>query len=99
MGRRNGEVSKRVDWREVMTMRIVGLGMVCLGAVVWAGLASQAQARDNVEEARALAARIDHYIMAKWGENKVVATAKSGDAEFFRRISLDLTGRIPTLTE
>jgi hypothetical protein len=82
-----------------MTMRIVGLGMVCLGAVVWAGLASQAQARDNVEEARALAARIDHYIMAKWGENKVVATAKSGDAEFFRRISLDLTGRIPTLTE
>ncbi len=44
-----------------------------------------------------LPARIDRLIAAKWGD--VPAGKRSGDAEFVRRIYLDLIGRIPTAAE
>jgi hypothetical protein len=98
--RLDGDNKRNAFIQEVVAMRVVGLGMVCLGAAaLWAGPASQARARDNVEEARALSARIGHYIDIRWAADKITAAATSSDAEFFRRISLDLTGRIPTLTD
>ncbi len=46
-----------------------------------------------------LAARIDFHIQAKWAKLKVVAAKPSDDTEFLRRVSLDIVGRIPTVTE
>lgn len=50
------------------------------------------------EEARALAARIDHHIGAALTANGVRPAPRSGDGEFIRRAFLDLTGRIPDVT-
>src|SRR5688572_20847793 len=45
-------------------------------------------------DARALADRIDRHLDAKLTAAKVTPAASADDAEFFRRLSLDLTGRI-----
>ena len=50
------------------------------------------------KEITALAARIDQRIIASW--NKDVKPAPlADDAEFFRRVHLDLAGRIPSIVE
>jgi hypothetical protein len=57
-----------------------------------------------------MSARIDQYIAARWaevsaeknedGSNRAVRPApRADDAEFFRRLSLDLNGRIPSITQ
>src|SRR3954454_1391413 len=46
----------------------------------------------------ALAARIDQRVAAAWDKN-VQPAAPADDAEFFRRVHLDLAGRIPSITE
>jgi hypothetical protein len=45
-----------------------------------------------------LAATIDTHIAAPWGKD-IKPAARADDAEFFRRIHLDLAGRIPSVTE
>lgn len=47
----------------------------------------------------ALAERIDQAIAAKWAGHGVHPSHAADDAEFLRRVSLDLTGRIPTVAE
>ena len=42
---------------------------------------------------------IDNHIFAKLGQNGIQAAAPSGDSEFLRRVTLDLTGTIPTPEE
>jgi hypothetical protein len=59
-------------------------------------LARAAQAADK--DVQALAARIDAQIAAAWGKD-VKPAPRADDAEFFRRIHLDLAGRIPSVTE
>src|SRR5262245_46962082 len=44
-----------------------------------------------------LSARIDELIVAHWSKGKVEPAPRADDSEFFRRLSLDLTGRIPSL--
>jgi hypothetical protein len=51
------------------------------------------------DEARALAAVIDRILAARWAEAKVNPAPQADDAEFLRRVALDLTGRIPTTAE
>jgi hypothetical protein len=51
------------------------------------------------DEARALAAAIDRILVAKWAEAKVNPAPRADDAEFLRRLALDLTGKIPTAAE
>src|SRR5258708_2534904 len=46
----------------------------------------------------ALAAKIDQHIAATWGKD-IKPAAVADDAEFFRRLHLDLAGRIPSVTE
>ncbi len=43
--------------------------------------------------------RVDEMMAACWDRNGLTAAAPSDDTEFFRRVSLDLTGRIPTVAE
>jgi hypothetical protein len=49
-------------------------------------------------EARALAGRIDHWIGARWAA-RVRPVPRADDAEFIRRVYLDLAGRIPSILE
>jgi len=50
------------------------------------------------KEVLALAAQIDQRITAAWDKD-VKPAPPAGDTEFFRRVHLDLAGRIPSLTE
>jgi hypothetical protein len=49
--------------------------------------------------ARELSARIDELIGARLAKEKVPPAPLADDAEFFRRLSLDLNGRIPSLPQ
>jgi hypothetical protein len=49
------------------------------------------------DDAARLSARIDELIAAKWEKGNIQPAPAADDAEFFRRIYLDLTGRIPSL--
>ncbi|MHB1422515.1 MAG: DUF1553 domain-containing protein [Gemmataceae bacterium] len=44
-----------------------------------------------------LTANIDRYIAQRW--NETVPAPRAGDAEFLRRVNLDLAGRIPSVEE
>ncbi len=72
---------------------IAGLG--ALASEEDAGSLDQVR-RDNEPTPAAIAAVIDRYIEQRWEEAAVEPAARSSDAEFLRRVSLDLTGSIPT---
>jgi hypothetical protein len=48
---------------------------------------------------KALARRIDHHIDAALAAARAVPAPRAGDAEFVRRVYLDLAGRIPAVAE
>jgi hypothetical protein len=48
-------------------------------------------------DAATLSARIDAHVAARWKKDTVQPAPLAGDAEFFRRLSLDLNGRIPSV--
>src|SRR5262245_15068569 len=48
---------------------------------------------------REIADTIDRHLTAAWRTAGVTPAAKSDDAEFLRRVYLDLAGRIPSVTE
>jgi hypothetical protein len=50
-------------------------------------------------DARALTARIDGVLAGRWAAAKVKPAPIADDAEFLRRVSLDLIGKIPTASE
>jgi hypothetical protein len=54
---------------------------------------------DAAEPAAALVERIDQHIARRWTEAKVEPAARADDAEFLRRVYLDLVGRIPSVEE
>lgn len=51
------------------------------------------------KDARALSARIDAVLGARWAEAKVRPVAAADDGEFLRRVCLDVIGKIPTAAE
>src|SRR5262245_59066807 len=59
----------------------------------------KAGASPSGREARALAARIDAVLAARWAEAKIRPAPIADDGEFLRRVSLDLIGKIPTASE
>jgi len=53
----------------------------------------------EANDARALAARIDAALSARWSASKIRPVALAEDGEFARRASLDLIGKIPAASE
>ncbi len=51
------------------------------------------------DETQLLAARIDEHIARRWTEAGAEPAARADDAEFVRRVYLDLAGRIPSVEE
>src|SRR5262245_35650748 len=70
--------------------RLLALGVLALA------LAPTLRAADR--DVAALAAKIDERVAAAWGPD-VKPAPVADDAEFFRRVHLDLAGRIPSVTE
>jgi Protein of unknown function (DUF1549)/Protein of unknown function (DUF1553) len=54
---------------------------------------------DDGRAVKALAARIDALIAARWKQAGATPAPAAADAVFLRRASLDLIGRVPSLTE
>src|SRR5262245_55380890 len=87
-----------------MTRMCFGTPAVCavlLGALpsgaVWPAEPTAAPAR--ARDADALAATIDRHVSARWASLGVTPAAPADDAEFLRRVYLDLAGRTPGVTE
>jgi hypothetical protein len=86
-------------------MRVRPFGVLSLGALVLtlsAGTAAAqapAERKDMAADVRALAERIDKMIEARWKEAGVKPAPPANDHQFFRRLNIDLNGRIPSLTD
>jgi len=87
-----------------MTMVRRQLGIALLGAVLAALLPGLARAQApntpaQKEEVLKLSRWIDEYLERRWKELDVKPAPLTDDAIFFRRLSLDLVGKIPVLTD
>jgi len=75
-------------------MRTLAIGV--LAALV----GSAGFAQDTATEAKLSgSALIDKWIKAKWEDAKLKPAARASDAEFMRRVYLDIAGQIPSLEE
>jgi hypothetical protein len=74
-----------------------------LSVLALAALLTQGQPRacaaPSVLDVRALAARIDELIERRLAKERIPPAPPADDAEFFRRLSLDLNGRIPSYSQ
>lgn len=72
-------------------VRLIGL-MLVLTAVASPALSGADHSRDDV---LALARQIDQMIARQWASEGVTPAPMADDAEFMRRVSLDICGKIP----
>jgi hypothetical protein len=77
-------------------MPLHAIGMLILAASLLCTAPLHA-AKTSDEEG--LAKTIDRFIAARWRADGIESSAVTDDAEYMRRVYLDLIGRIPSLTE
>ena len=86
------------------------VGLLCARVAIFAddaGRADQSPRKPGaagghgtaVSDARALAGQIDRLLAARWALARVQPARAADDAEFLRRVYLDLVGMIPTAAE
>jgi hypothetical protein len=74
----------------------LGLGLLLLG---FPADRAAAGAPPPADDAAVVAARVDQILARRWAALGVKPAPKADDAEFVRRLYLDLAGRIPSVTE
>lgn len=74
------------------------LALMCLALAMWVASAL-AQAPQASPNAQASANAIDRWVSRRWQEHGVQPAALADDAEFMRRVYLDLAGCIPPVSE
>lgn len=79
--------------------RLVAAGLAVLCVTLGAFADQPAPAERTVRDPQALADRIDQLIAAEWKANQVTPAADAEDTEFLRRVTLDISGRIPRVSE
>ncbi len=81
---------------------LLGLGVLYLALTQGSLRAAQpttTPVRQPADDALLLAAKIDHWIAATWAARGVQPSEATDDAEFLRRVYLDVAGRIPRVAE
>ena len=76
-------------------------GLICLSLCVWMLVIAESTANDIDQGTRrqAMIAEIDAALATKWESAGVTPSPRSEDAEFLRRVYLDLTGVIPKVSQ
>jgi hypothetical protein len=77
----------------------LSLGLACLFLVVGLSPAAEPEPAAPMRDAAPVAATIDRELGKRLAEAKVPTSAAASDAEFLRRVYLDITGRIPTAAQ
>src|SRR4051794_14534838 len=78
----------------------LGLFLSTAAAALLAGSAARAAGpAPAVKDAQALAAAIDRHVAARWAAKGVKPSDPADDAEFMRRVYLDLAGKVPPVSE
>lgn len=72
-------------------------GLAVIGFFSFALAPVWGQSNYDKEAVKALSKRIDEHLAKTWKKAKVTPAEKADDYRFFRRLNLDLTGRIPEL--
>ncbi len=78
-----------------MMLKTLSACAFAITLAIWP-VAIQAQTPSTPAE---VAAKIDALVSERWAADKITPAAASDDAEFCRRVSLDLCGRIPPASE
>ena len=84
-----------------MTFRRFLYAFLALAALADSGRAQEGMvpSEATLTDAAALAARIDEHLAARWQEEKVTPAPNADEAEFMRRVWLDIAGTIPPVGE
>jgi len=81
-----------------MARQLGSVLFLSVALVITAPALSRGQEADK-ERVLAFSRKIDQYIAAQQKGAGVMAAPRADDSTFFRRLNLDLVGRIPTLTD
>jgi hypothetical protein len=80
-------------------LRTVPAGLLAVGLLALNTAASTAEPSRPARTTAQVAADIDRLIDKQLAEKKVPASEQADDAEFLRRVTIDLIGRVPTADE
>jgi hypothetical protein len=84
----------------ILVMRRHRWPLLALAALLaTAGSLRAAPPASAEKDAQLLAAKIDYALATRWQADKVQPAATADDAEFLRRASLDIAGRVPAVAE